>query len=293
MILASFYINKVISAGIVINDRVFPISKLNQKYSTKWSENLFDLINKNEIKPLIEWYNKNKTNFTKDASLAVQTDSVQFSPLYEHPRKIWGIGLNYADHAKDLSEKTPEEIPASFMKPDTTIIGYMDTVKIPKLSEKTTGEAELGIIIGKDCYEIDQDHWLDYVAGFTTIIDMTAEDILRKNPRYLTVSKSFDTFFSFGPYFLTPDELPDLKNVKVATVINDKVWAENIIANMTFPPEFLVSFHSKVMKMLPGDIISSGTPKATPLKHNDIIECRVTNFKPLKNKVIDLKVTNA
>ena len=223
-------------------------------------------------------------------NLIQKESELKFAPLYQHPRKIWGIGLNYADHAKDLSEKTPEQIPASFMKPDTTIIGFMDEVKIPKMSEKTTGEAELGIIIGKECYDIEEENWLDYVAGFTTIIDMTAEDILRKNPRYLTVSKSFDTFFSFGPYFLTPDELPDLNNVKVSTVINDKVWAENIIANMTFSPKFLVNFHSKVMKMLPGDIISTGTPKATPLKNKDIIECRVTNFLPLKNPVIDLKI---
>ena len=72
-------------------------------------------------------------------------------------------------------------------------------------------------------------------------------------------------------------------------MINDKVWAENTIANMTFPPPFLVSFHSKVMRMLPGDIISSGTPKATPLHDKDVIECRITNFLPLKNPVVDLK----
>ena len=260
MILASILIENEISVAVVLDNKYYSLSKLNSIFHLKWSKTIFDLINRNELKNLSEWINNNKEALLAEKELAIIGSKISFAPLYKHPRKIWGIGLNYADHAKDLSEKTPEEIPASFMKPDTTIIGYMDQVKIPKLSEKTTGEAELGIIIGKECYDIDESNWLDYVAGFTTIIDMTAEDILRKNPRYLTVSKSFDTFFSFGPYFLTPDELPDLKNVKVATVINDKVWAENTIANMTFPPPFLVSFHSKVMRMLPGDIISSGTP---------------------------------
>lgn len=289
MKLASIFIENEISVAVVLDDKYYSLSKINSFFHLKFPKTIFDLINKNELKNLSDWIAKNKEALTAEKDLVVPGSKISFAPLYKNPRKIWGIGLNYADHAKDLSEKTPEEIPASFMKPDTTIIGYMDYVKIPKLSQKTTGEAELGIIIGKECYDIDESNWLDYVAGFTTIIDMTAEDILRKNPRYLTVSKSFDTFFSFGPYFLTPDELPDLNKVKVATVINDKVWAENTIANMTFPPPFLVSFHSKVMRMLPGDIISSGTPKATPLHDNDVIECRVTNFLPLKNPVIDLK----
>lgn len=290
MKLASVYLDNKISFCIVLEKNYIPITSINKKYSLKWETNLFDLLNNNGLKFLQEWVTTNRKTLLEHTEFFLQEDQLKFAPLYKHPRKIWGIGLNYADHAKDLSEKTPEGIPASFMKPDTTIIGYMDNVKIPKLSERTTGEAELGIIIGKECSEIDEKNWLDYVAGFTTIIDMTAEDILRKNPRYLTVSKSFESFFSFGPYFLTPDELPDLQNTKVSTVINDEVWAENIIANMTFPPKFLVSFHSKVMKMLPGDIISSGTPKATPLKQDDVIECRVTNFHPLKNKVVDLKL---
>lgn len=289
MKLASIYLQHKISFCIVLEGKYFPITLVNKKYSMKWPDNLYDLINTGVLNKFSEWINNKKENLLDNTEIILNESDIIFAPLYKHPRKIWGIGLNYADHAKDLSEKTPEEIPASFMKPDTTIVGYMDHVNIPKLSEKTTGEAELGIILGKECYNIEENNWIDYVAGFTTIIDMTAEDILRKNPRYLTVSKSFETFFSFGPYFLTPDELPDLENVKVSTVINDKVWAENIIANMTFPPKFLVSFHSKVMKMLPGDIISTGTPKATPLKDGDIIECRIPNFLPLKNPVIDLK----
>jgi 2-keto-4-pentenoate hydratase/2-oxohepta-3-ene-1,7-dioic acid hydratase in catechol pathway len=127
------------------------------------------------------------------------------------------------------------------------------------------------------------------VAGFTTIIDMTAEDILRKNPRYLTLSKNFDTFFSFGPQIITPDEIENISRLNVQTVINGRVHAENTVSNMTFPPDFLVSFHSKVMTLLPGDIISTGTPRATPLSHGDKMECRISGFHPLINPVIDLK----
>jgi 2-keto-4-pentenoate hydratase/2-oxohepta-3-ene-1,7-dioic acid hydratase in catechol pathway len=176
------------------------------------------------------------------------------------------------------------------MKAGTTIIGHEDEILIPLQSNKTTGEAELGVIIQRECKNIEHDRWLEYVAGFTTIIDVTAEDILRQNPRYLTLSKNFDTFFSFGPILITPDEFENIMKLKVSTVINGKIHASNIISNMRFPPNFLVSFHSKVMTLLPGDIISTGTPGAVRLKHGDVIGCKIDQFPFLKNNVIDLKI---
>ena len=175
------------------------------------------------------------------------------------------------------------------MKPDTTIIGPGDEILIPSLSEKTTGEAELGVVMGGPCRDIAERDWLSAVAGFTTILDMTAEDILRKNPRFLTRSKSFDTFFSFGPQLVTPDEIGDVMQLKVATVINGAVHAQNTVSNMTFPPPYLVSFHSRVMPWLPGDILSTGTPQAVALKDGDVLECRIDGFETLRNPVRDRK----
>jgi 2-keto-4-pentenoate hydratase/2-oxohepta-3-ene-1,7-dioic acid hydratase in catechol pathway len=89
---------------------------------------------------------------------------------------------------------------------------------------------------------------------------MTAEDILLKNPRYLTLSKSFDTFFSFGSLLITPNEFKNVMDLKTATIIIGKIHGENIVSKMIFPLNFLVSFHSHVMAFMPGDIISTGTP---------------------------------
>jgi 2-keto-4-pentenoate hydratase/2-oxohepta-3-ene-1,7-dioic acid hydratase in catechol pathway len=175
------------------------------------------------------------------------------------------------------------------MKPDTTIIGYGDYIEIPLQSKNTTAEGELGIIIGRKCKDVERKEWLSVVAGFTTVIDMTAEDILRKNPRYLTMSKSFDTFFSFGPVLVTPDEIQDVMRLNVATVANGRVHARNAVAHMTFPPDLLVSFHSTIMTMLPGDIIASGTPGAVPINEGDTVECWIDGFEPLVNPVKDLK----
>jgi hypothetical protein len=96
---------------------------------------------------------------------------------------------------------------------------------------------------------------------------MTAEDILRKNPRYLTRAKSFDTFFSFGPQLVTPDEVGELRNLTVATVLNGEARRENVVSNMTFSPWFLVSFHSKVMTLLPPNCTNLQRNEGTLLRH--------------------------
>jgi len=214
---------------------------------------------------------------------------VRFAPLYRSPRKIWGIGLNYRQHAEDLSERVPEDFPASFMKPDSTIIGHGDPIRIPRESKRTTAEAELGVVIKKQCRHVPRERWLEVVAGFVPVLDMTAEDILSLNPRYLTLSKSFDSFFSFGPVMSTPEEIGDPSRLEVSTVINDQVHAGNVVANMTFPPDYLVAFHSRVMTLYPGDIISTGTPGAVKVSHRDTVECRIEGLDPLVNPVEDLK----
>ncbi len=279
-------------AGVVSARGVVPLEEVNGRQGTAFCSDLYESICKGEIPRMVEWYRASGERWLESLEDGVVSfDNVRYAPLYRHPRKIFGIGLNYADHAGDLAEKTPQGIPASFFKPATTIVGHGDAVKIPLQSEKTTGEAEFGVVIGRECENIEREQWLDYVAGFTTIIDMTAEDILRLNPRYLTHVKSFETFFSFGPQLVTPDEFTDISQLNVQTVRNGTVEAENVIANMTFPPDFLVAFHSKVFRWQPGDILSTGTPRAAHIRHGDTIECRIDGFEPLVNPVVDKKVT--
>ena len=278
-------------AAIVLSQGVLPLAALNARQRLAWPGDILSLLAGGHVGRLNHWFRSGGRETCEalgDDILGLS--AVKFGPLYRRPRKIWGIGLNYVAHAADLAEKAPNEEPASFMKPDTTIVGPGDEILIPRQSEKTTGEAELGIIFGPEGKDVSESNWLSCVAGFTTILDMTAEDILRKNPRYLTRSKSFDTFFSFGPQLVTPDEIPDVLSLKVATVVNGKVHAENTVSNMTFPPPYLVSFHSRVMPWLPGDILSTGTPQAAPLRDGDVLECRIDGFEPLRNPVRDLKV---
>ena len=277
--------------GILSEDGCLPIPLLKQRLNNDWPDDLYNILVEDKLNEIRDWFTSNIGSIAQDfKNELVSTESIQYRPLYRHPRKIWGIGLNYQDHANDLSEKLPDTEPASFMKPDTTIIGLDDTIKIPLLSERTTGEAELGLIFGKKCKDLPREDWRSVLAGFTSVIDMTAEDILRRNPRNLTQAKGFDTFFSFGPILYTIDEVDDPFDLQVQTVLNGKVQAKNTVSKMSFPLDFLVSYHSQIMTWLPGDILSTGTPGAVPLTHGDVVECRISGFETLRNKVIDLKL---
>jgi 2-keto-4-pentenoate hydratase/2-oxohepta-3-ene-1,7-dioic acid hydratase in catechol pathway len=214
-------------------------------------------------------------------------DDVRYRPPYRHPRKIWGIGLNYSAHAGDLHESAPDQ-PASFIKGDHTIIGPGDDIVLPPQSQRVTAEAELGIVMGAVPAAVAPEQALDHVFGVCTILDQTAEDILALNPRYLTRSKNFPTFFSFGPEIVTLDEFLDgreLADVRVTTVLDGAVVRENDVRHMTHSPQDLISFHSRMMPWFPGDILSTGTPGAGVLAPGAVAEARVDGLAPLVNAV--------
>jgi 2-keto-4-pentenoate hydratase/2-oxohepta-3-ene-1,7-dioic acid hydratase in catechol pathway len=214
-------------------------------------------------------------------------DDANFRPPYRRPHKIWGIGLNYAEHAADLHAETPSQ-PGSFIKADHTIIGPDDEIVIPRQSERTTGEAEIGVVIGREASDVSPEEALDYVFGVCAVLDQTAEDILEPNPRYLTRSKNFPTFFSFGPEVVTLDEFlasRALEDVEVATFVDGAEIRRNVVGNMTHAPRDLVSFHSQMMPLFPGDIISTGTPGAGVLKPGAVAEARIDGLMPLTNPV--------
>jgi 2-keto-4-pentenoate hydratase/2-oxohepta-3-ene-1,7-dioic acid hydratase in catechol pathway len=273
-------------AGLVLPGGALPLPALNENFGTIWPETIQTLLETEQLAQFREWVDTNDVIASAELSaLVLAQDDLAYAPLYRRPRKIWGIGLNYVEHAADLSEKAPSTEPASFMKPDTTIIGPGDPIRLPAQSSRTTAEAELGVVISTTCKDVSEADAPGVVAGFTTIIDMTAEDILALNPRYLTRSKSFDTFFSFGPELVTVDEVEDVDALEVTTAINGMTHRSNVVANMTFRPWWLVSFHSKVMTLLPGDIISTGTPGAAVIRSGDVASCHIAGFRSLSNPV--------
>lgn len=221
------------------------------------------------------------------AARLVADSEVVAAPPYRHPRKILGIGLNYADHARDLSEVAPDE-PASFLKGDHTIVGPNDEIVLPELSHAVTTEAELGLIIGRESEHVDSVGAQEAVFGVCNVLDQTAEDILRRNPRFLTRAKNFRSFFSFGPEVVTLDEFlgsRSIESIRVATRNSGGDERTATVANMTHGPWDLVAFHSNVMPWYPGDVLSTGTPGAIRLVGGETVECRISGLRPLQNPV--------
>jgi 2-keto-4-pentenoate hydratase/2-oxohepta-3-ene-1,7-dioic acid hydratase in catechol pathway len=250
-----------------------------------WPDRLDALLDAGALPALRAWVAEHPQTL---AALPVAPADRRPGPLLRHPRKLLGVGLNYAEHAGDLGERRPDE-PATFMKPATTIVGPGDAIVLPLQSERTTGEAELGLVIGRRVRDLDEDAAWDAVAGCTTIIDMTAEDILQRNPRFLTRAKSFDTFLALGPVLVTLDEIDDPASLEVRTVLDGEVRRRNVVANMMFSPRRLVAFFSQVMTLEPGDVISTGTPGAAVLRHGSTIACVIPGIGEIACPVHDRK----
>ncbi len=288
-------------AGVKTEKGVVPVAAINAAKKTAYKTDMLSMIRAGDIPVLTEWYN-NGGKAELEAMEAVPHDKCVYGPLYRSPKRIFGIGLNYVDHAGDIGSAAPQGFPGSFFKMADTLIGPGDEILLPTLKEaqKTTAEAELGVIMGKDCRDVSEENWQDAVVGYTTILDMTEESILKGNdfvkgnPRYLCIVKNFPTFFSFGPELVTPDEVPDVLKLEVQSVHNGEVYAKNVVANMTHRPARLVSLHSSIQGWYAGDILSTGTPRAFHIQDGDVTECRIFGpdgfeMAPLVNPVVDLK----
>jgi 2-keto-4-pentenoate hydratase/2-oxohepta-3-ene-1,7-dioic acid hydratase in catechol pathway len=203
-------------------------------------------------------------------------DRLTFGPPLEEFGTLWGIGLNYADHAADLAADHPDE-PASFLRPERAVTGPGGPIRLPppEQSERVTAEGELAVVVGRRCRDVDVDGVADVIAGYLPVVDVTAEDVLQRNPRFLTRAKSYDTFLVVGPTIAVPDEPTDLGDRQVRTVKNGRVEAENRVANMYFSPHELVAFHSAIATLGPGDLFSTGTPGATSVGPGDDVRAVV------------------
>jgi 2-keto-4-pentenoate hydratase/2-oxohepta-3-ene-1,7-dioic acid hydratase in catechol pathway len=214
-------------------------------------------------------------------------EAVYLAPV-RGAEKIIGIGLNYTAHAADLHEQVPTE-PASFPKWPHTIIGPGEKIPLPQDSGRVTAEAELGVVFASYCRDVGVAEALDHVLGFVPVLDQTAEDVLQRNPRFLTRSKNYPGFLSCGPTVVARDDVLDavgsLADLRVTTVLNGVAVASNVGAAMAFGVRELISFHSKVMPFFPGDVILTGTPGAAVVADGDIVTAEVGGVGVLTNVV--------
>lgn len=198
------------------------------------------------------------------------------------PSKIIGIGLNYAEHIEEMKDKRPAT-PKMFMKPSTSVIGTGETIIYPThMSKRVDYEGELGIVIGKITKNVGVEQAKDCVFGYTIVNDVTARD-LQKMDGVWTRAKGFDTFCPIGNVVET--DINPL-NLHIVTSVNGEIKQDSFTSHMIFNVYELVSYVSKIMTLLPGDMIASGTPKGVgPLNINDEVEISIEGIGTLKNRV--------
>ncbi len=210
----------------------------------------------------------------------IPLDSVRLGPPLAGMGKIIAVGLNYRDHAEEMGNALPSS-PLLFCKAQTSIAGPTDELMLPPESwaREVDYEVELGVVIGHPCREVSVEDAMTYVAGYTIVNDVTARDVQRAESQWFR-AKSYDGFCPIGPYLVTADEVEDVGNLRLSTLVNGELRQHSTTKNLIFSVPELVSFISHSMTLLPGDIIATGTPSGigagmkppTYLLPGDVIE---------------------
>lgn len=213
------------------------------------------------------------------ASLPAVAGSPRLGPCVAGVGKFICIGLNFSDHAAEAGVPVPSE-PIVFMKATSAIVGAYDDVLIPRGSEKTDWEVELGIVIGRTASYVDEAEALDHVAGYCVINDVSERAFQMERQGQWTKGKSCDTFGPIGPWLVTADEVGDPHDLAMWLKVNGETMQNGSTRTMIFGVPHLVSYLSQFMSLHPGDIISAGTPPGVGLglkpprylKANDVVE---------------------
>ena len=219
--------------------------------------------------------------------------TVRLGAPMARPSKIVCIGLNYTDHAHEAGLKIPKE-PILFFKSTTAIVGPNDDMVIPKNSKKTDWEVELGIVMGKRTSYVTKEEAFDYIAGYVLHNDYSEREFQAERGGQWVKGKSCDTFAPLGPFIATRDEIGDVGNLSMWLKVNGEFKQQGNTGNMIFDVPTVVSYISQFMTLLPGDVISTGTPAGVGLGFDppqylnpgDVVELGIDGLGSSRQKAI-------
>lgn len=266
--------------GIIINDIWYDVSAVVTDYNEAFFAN-------NDIKKL-------QDAVAAGTTFPVVEPSTRLGSVVARPSKIICIGLNYVDHCLETNAPIPTE-PVLFFKSTTALCGPNDNVVIPKNSVKTDWEVELAFVIGKKASYIEESEALDYVAGYCLHNDYSEREFQLERGGQWAKGKGCDTFAPLGPFLATPDEVGDVNNLKMWLTVNGKTYQNSNTLNLVFKIPFLVHYLSQFMTLLPGDVISTGTPPGVGLgikpepvyvKPGDVIELGIEGLGTSKQTAV-------
>lgn len=273
--------------GIKIDDSTsIDVSAFINDYNESFFEN-------NDLEKLKKWLSINIDSCPKISN------KTRLGPPLVRPSKIICVGLNYSKHANESGMAVPKE-PVLFFKSTTSIIGPFDDVIIPKNSDKTDWEVELALVIGKKASYIDPGQVKDHIFGYVLHNDISERSFQLEREGQWVKGKSCDTFAPLGPYLVTKDEIKNANNLNLWLKLNGEIMQKSNTSDFIFKINEVVSYISQFMTLLPGDIISTGTPSGVGLgfdppkflKNNDIMELSVEGLGVSKQKVKSYKNDN-
>ena len=238
-----------------------------------------DFFGNDGIEKLQTWLDKNQ-----DLCPIIE-DTIRWGAPLARPSKIVCVGLNYAKHAAESGMEVPQE-PVLFFKATSAIVGPFDNIIIPKGSTKTDWEVELAIVIGKTASYVSEKNAMDHIAGYVLHNDVSERAFQIERSGQWVKGKSCDTFAPLGPFIATKDEITDPNNLKLWLKLNGKIMQNSSTSDFIFNIQHVVSYISQFMTLLPGDVISTGTPFGvglglTPpkyLKSGDIVELGIEHL---------------
>ena len=271
--------NGQLKTGVQIDDKYYNTSSFGEDYN----EEFFETQGLMRLNKFIQ---------EKGGSLKEAGSNIKITAPVARPSKIICIGLNYADHAKETGATPPPE-PVIFMKATTAMCGPFDDIMIPKNSVKTDWEVELAVVIGRKASYVTEAAAMDYVAGYCLHNDVSEREFQIERSGTWDKGKGCDTFAPLGPALVTKDEIADVNNLRLWLTVNGKKMQEGTTANLIFKIPFLIAYTSQFMTLLPGDIISTGTPAGVAmgmnpqayLKPGDVIELGIDGVGAAKQNV--------
>jgi 2-keto-4-pentenoate hydratase/2-oxohepta-3-ene-1,7-dioic acid hydratase in catechol pathway len=267
--------------GVLAGEKILDASSFGEDFGEAFFQN-------DDITRFRKWLNENQSK------LPVVNTSVRLGSPFTRPSKIVCIGLNYSDHAKETGAAIPAE-PILFFKSTSALAGPNDTVIIPRNSQKTDWEVELAVVIGKKTSYVSEQEAPQYIAGYCVHNDYSEREFQIERGGQWVKGKSCDTFAPLGPWLVTTDEIADVNNLRLWLTVNGKKFQDGNTSNLIFNVSFLVSYISQFMTLLPGDVISTGTPAGVGLgfkppiylKGGDVVELGIdglgTQKQVLKN----------
>ena len=264
--------------GVIINDLMFDASSFDEDYNEHFFES-------DGITRLEQFLKENQD------SLSRLSNGVRLGSPVARPSKIICIGLNYADHAKESKAPVPTE-PVIFLKATSSLCGPFDDIVIPKNSAKTDWEVELAVVIGKKASYVNEANAMDYVAGYCLHNDVSERNFQLERNGTWDKGKGCDTFAPLGPWLVTKDEIKEVGNLRLWLSVNGKMMQNGTTANLIFNIPFLIAYVSEFMSLLPGDVVSTGTPAGVGLgmnppvylKDGDIVELGIDGLGIAKQR---------